>query len=488
MLLFVRASAFLNGFLLMSYEMALPRIMAPWIGHSPVSWSAVVGVVLGATALGNFFGGRISGKGKNREAILFSSSLLPVFFLFSWFFADAFSAWTGSLGLPLVQSSMLVSLVLAAPHAFLCGVFPPCFLALLGDETKKRSGEVLASDTFGGIVGTFVGGFWAVPLLGASTSLALLVPVSAIFLFASAAAAGVHLRMRSCACFLALAFLPVLFPSFPEILSEKSDNIVAIRDTRYSRIIVAEKRTERGSAERHLLVQRVGNFSLSKSVEDDPFDVHPYMEILQAPVDFFESSGRKTRTLVVGGGGYSLPRRILALHENARTTVVEIDPDIPEIAREFFFAPLDDPRLASVVADGRRFVEETGETFDVIAVDVLTGPEIPFHLCSREFFETAGRKLSRGGILGANFVLRDDAGDDSFQSAFVSTVLSVLPFAKLYETGSGKGGERNGILLASFAPLPEFARSIEEKRTELPPKSAPFTDEKNRSETLLHTK
>lgn len=40
---------------------------------------------------------------------------------------------------------------------------------------------------------------------------------------------------------------------------------------------------------------------------------------------------------MLGGGGYAYPKQLIALHPQARIDVVEIDPAITDIAREFFF-------------------------------------------------------------------------------------------------------------------------------------------------------
>ena len=49
------------------------------------------------------------------------------------------------------------------------------------------------------------------------------------------------------------------------------------------------------------------------------------------------SRERPLRVMVMGGGGYSLPKYLAAYVPAARVDVVEIDPAITQIAREFFF-------------------------------------------------------------------------------------------------------------------------------------------------------
>lgn len=58
---------------------------------------------------------------------------------------------------------------------------------------------------------------------------------------------------------------------------------------------------------------------------------------------------------MIGGGGYSYPKDYLQKNDEARMDVVEIDPKITELAREYFYFR-DNPRLNIYHQDGRIFL------------------------------------------------------------------------------------------------------------------------------------
>jgi len=59
-----RAIAFVVGFCVMTVELISGRLIAPYLGNSLYTWTAVLTAVLTAIALGSYVGGKLS-AGKN---------------------------------------------------------------------------------------------------------------------------------------------------------------------------------------------------------------------------------------------------------------------------------------------------------------------------------------------------------------------------------------------------------------------------------------
>ena len=55
--------AFRSGFAVLTIEIAGARVIAPVFGLSAVPWTAVIGVILAAIALGSHMGGRLADGG-----------------------------------------------------------------------------------------------------------------------------------------------------------------------------------------------------------------------------------------------------------------------------------------------------------------------------------------------------------------------------------------------------------------------------------------
>ncbi len=106
--------------------------------------------------------------------------------------------------------------------------------------------------------------------------------------------------------------------------------------------------------------------------------------------------------LLVGGGVAGDVREVLK-YSVAQVTYVELDPLLIEAAQTYLppedAAALRDPRLTLILADGRRYVQTTPSTFDVVILDLpepATGTLNRFY--TREFFAEVRARLNPGGI------------------------------------------------------------------------------------------
>jgi spermidine synthase len=108
--------------------------------------------------------------------------------------------------------------------------------------------------------------------------------------------------------------------------------------------------------------------------------------------------------LIAGLGGGSIPTAMNELFPEASIEVLEIDPAVVKVAREYFnFAEND--RLKVHVGDARLFIKRAGlqgRQFDFIMLDAFTGEYIPEHMLTQEFLQEVKQVLSPDGVLVAN--------------------------------------------------------------------------------------
>jgi spermidine synthase len=112
--------------------------------------------------------------------------------------------------------------------------------------------------------------------------------------------------------------------------------------------------------------------------------------------------GKVRRVLIIGGGDGGILREALR-HKVERVTMVEIDRGVVDMCVKFMPSiagrAFQDRRTDLVIADGARFVAETGDRFDVIIVD-STDPVGPGEvLFAERFYRDCHRCLTPGGIL-----------------------------------------------------------------------------------------
>ncbi|MEO7188975.1 MAG: fused MFS/spermidine synthase [Sphingomicrobium sp.] len=110
------------------------------------------------------------------------------------------------------------------------------------------------------------------------------------------------------------------------------------------------------------------------------------------------------RVLVIGLGVGVIPRTVQELYPDAQMDVVEIDPAVVKIARNYFdYAPGRNVRV--VVDDGRHFVRaqlRNRAKYDLIFLDAFNGEYIPEHMVTAEFLTEVKGLLSDHGAVAAN--------------------------------------------------------------------------------------
>ena len=167
-----------SSFSTLVLELVMGRVLAPAIGVSLYTWTAVIGVVLGGIALGNDIGGRLARRlnpGLILEWALLGSA---VWTLAIAGIAQVFSIDDLAMGLPpLVRLMVLVTACGFLPCILLGTTGPLVTHQLMATRDLNDAGPVVgrlnAVGTAGSIVGAFGTGFVFVPLFGTRTTLAL---------------------------------------------------------------------------------------------------------------------------------------------------------------------------------------------------------------------------------------------------------------------------------------------------------------------------
>lgn len=161
------------------------------------------------------------------------------------------------------------------------------------------------------------------------------------------------------------------------------------------------------------------------------------------------------RMLVVGLGGGTLPGLLHKHCPAAAIDVVDIDPDVVSVARDFF-GFREDERLRAHVADGRTFIEQCAAPYDIILLDAFGANEIPYALVTAEFLGAVRRALAPGGVVAGNVFSR---GSNPLYDAMIRTYQEVFRHVYVLDLR----GATNKIILAlprQDGPTPEaFAQS-----------------------------
>ncbi|MDH3492562.1 MAG: fused MFS/spermidine synthase, partial [Acidobacteriota bacterium] len=163
-----------------------------------------------------------------------------------------------------------------------------------------------------------------------------------------------------------------------------------------------------------------------------------------------------SRALLIGGAGYGFPRRFVNIRERATIDVVEIDPAMTTLAKRHFYLR-DDPRIRSVHADGRIFLNKAERSiYDAVFVDAFNSLfSVPFHLTTLEAVQKIRRTLKQDGVVLVNIGTALEGEGSRFLDAEAATYQAVFEYVEIYRVDVSKPRDRiqNVILAASSRPL-----------------------------------
>ncbi len=415
------------------------RLVAPYVGVSLQSSSAVIGVALAAIALGAWTGGRLADDVGPRR-------LLPPALVLA-------GAVTG-LTLPLVRLTgpmlqsddavsitILAVLAVFAPSALLAGI-PPMVVKLQLrdlDRTGTVVGRLSGLGTLGGIVATFLTGF---VLLAALPGGVVVVGLGALTLLL-----GVGLGLtrgpwrRPPAPLAVIGLLATMAPALGPS--------PCTAETAYH---CARLLHEPGRPTARLLV--LDNLLQSAvDLADPTYLEFPYVQAIASVADVMRPAGMPVSALHVGAGGLTLPRYLAATRPGSTSRVLEIDGGVIALDRARM-GLRSVPGLEVDVGDARvRLAREPAGGRDLVVGDAFGGLAVPWHLTTREVVAEIRRSLRPDGVYAVNVI---DFPPNRFARAEVATIAAVFPDVAVAADPSALAGRAGGnfVVIASTSPLP----------------------------------
>lgn len=156
------------------------------------------------------------------------------------------------------------------------------------------------------------------------------------------------------------------------------------------------------------------------------------------------------KALAIGGGGFSYPKDFLKNYPEAQLDVVEIDPTIIALAKQYFNLP-QNPRLLIIAMDGLIYLKKNSKIYDAIFVDVFGGDmSIPFHLTTKEAVSSLFSSLNKNGVVVTNIGSAFDRQKGKFLWAEYNTYKEIFPYVYLFGVVDPKDlQKRQNIMLVA---------------------------------------
>ncbi|RDJ31189.1 MAG: hypothetical protein DWQ18_03575 [Crenarchaeota archaeon] len=426
--------SFGSGAIVMALEIVSSRILTPVFGSSTYTWGSLIGVILTGLSLGYFIGGKIADRNPTLEkicSIVFASGL---FITIIPFLSPSIVEFAITV-LPGTQYTAFVAtfLLLIFPSSLLGFVSP--YMIKLGAKALHNlgniSGSLYAMATLGSIVGTFSTVFFILPSFEVSQ---IIFALGVALIILSLIGLKKIPKMITIGIIIIL-LLPWSSFSTSVVLHKKQP--IYETETPYSHLDVIDYGTIRS-----LFLDGVEHSAMN---ENDP------LALVIDYTDFFHVGSLVNpniqNVLFVGGGGFSGPKNFLLVYPEVRVDVVEIDPEVIDVAYKYFELT-DNPRLRIFNEDARSFLTSTNNSYDLIILDAYAPSHIPYHLITDEFFQVLDSKLNPDGIVISN-VIGSLHGDHSklFKSIY-KTMGESFPSQYVFLTEDGQNNVQNIVLVA----------------------------------------
>ncbi|MCB1802627.1 MAG: fused MFS/spermidine synthase [Gammaproteobacteria bacterium] len=395
------AVVFVSSALLLALEIVAARLIAPHVGVSLYTWSAVIGVVLAGLSIGNAIGGAWADRRATADAAAavlvasgFTALAIPWLLVMT---ADALQP----LELSILSTSLLLVLALFFLPALLIGIVTP-LLTTLALSHSSRPGHIVgmmhALGATGSIVGTFAAAWWLIPTLG-SRDLVLTSGVSLLLcgLVLLRPLASRRRGFASAALVLLTAGTLWAVASNPALASpcDRESSYFCIRT-------VDEGEHPQLGQVRSLVLDHLLH---GTNIENDGTYLHaPYVQLMQELMCRHHHDKASLSAFFIGGGAYTQPRALWLASMPVDITVAELDPVVTATARDELF--LDDSAMHIVHGDARAILSRLpgDERFDIIVGDAFHDVSVPYHLVTREFAALLRQRLHDDGIYVLNLV------------------------------------------------------------------------------------
>lgn len=425
-------------------EILAARLLAPYVGDTLETYTAIIGTVLAGISLGAVVGGRLADRRDPRSLLgpilvaggTFTLVIVPILA----FVGPAF------VGGGAVGSVLLAFLCFFAPATILSAVSPTIVKLQLDRlaDTGTVVGRLSAIGTAGAIAGTFVTGF---ALVAAFPTRPVVLAVGVLLVLGGI---GLHLALR------APTDQPIAMVAVVGLLGAGMTSVVPTPceyQTAYycARVIDGTDDPDAACRGRLLYLDLLMHSCVHL---DDPLRLDfTYAQIMSDVIAAMAPEGAALDALHIGGGGFSMPRYLDAARPGSTSLVLELDQTLVEIARRELGLVTDED-LRVRVGDARTAIgEQPDAAYDLVIGDAFGDLAVPWHLTTREVVAEVRRTLAPGGIYAINLI---DYPPYGFARAEVATlrtefahVAAIAPPDRFDRIDGG-----NFVLVASDRPLP----------------------------------
>jgi len=443
----IYALSFCTNAAILIFEIAGGRLLAPYIGTSVGVWAGLIAVILGGMAVGYHFGGRFGDEDASPRRIGLVVLAAGMMALLSWGMRDFLPTALGSeYSSPVVGAIVLGALLFMPTVILLAAVSPMLAKNLIRrlEHSAQAVGTLNAVGTTGAIVGAVATGIFLISFFGVGMIL-LGVAVSLIL-------CGLVLYGRWSPRLAAVIACATASALLLNALPTKADGWIAEVSSAYNRIVITEGGAGDGT----------------RAVWTSPFGMQCQMYVDgNGRADESRLSNRvekahdvlitalfpegPRRALFLGGCVGAFPRYLARKYPDMDVDMVEIDPAMTEVARDYFgFDAASFPTLTVTYEDARTFVNRDHASYDLVYIDAFgSSGRVPFQLVTEEMFGRLAKHAKDDGLLVMNTHGSYEGPGSVYPAIFVKTARSAFRNVALYQFTGKPFASQNLVIVAS---------------------------------------
>lgn len=382
---------FLSGFAALGNEVVWARFLSLLMYNTVYTYTLTLSVILSGIVLGSFLAthqflnarqpAKLLGKVSVAGALTVLITLfLPVQFWLQWRNQES-----------IVWQLGLVALVML-PSATLSGIAFPIAARLVVrriDEVSSGTGWMSALNTVGGLAGSIVVGFVALPKLGlhstvlVTTAASIAAGLGAWWFVDEQLSRRAKANLTVIGCGLWLLIPLASSTRLPADFLAPAEKLVDFREGLSGHIAVVREQD-------HLRLE------IDRLWQGENRHTHQVVAA-HLPMLLHEQA----RHVLVVGLGPGLTASRFLMYPIERLDCVDIERELLTLLPEYFHGGwLNDPRVHCIVEDGRNFISHTDRNYDVISIEVGQAfrPGVAAFY-TREFYERTKRRLRPAGLL-----------------------------------------------------------------------------------------
>ena len=457
---FVLVAAGIVGFAFFLMEIVWYRMLSPLLGGSTFTFGLILAVALLGVGLGGIIYSLLwSNRPATLQGFAFLCTLEGLCLAIPLALGDRVAVLAlllrplGTVGFyGHVLAWALVVSVVAFPAALVAGIQFPMLIALLGKGSRavgRHTGMAYAFNTVGAICGVLAGGFGLLPVLTAPSAWRLVVVILILVgLVAMALGWNSHrsiLRLTPPIGAAALG-LVVLTAAGPTAVWRHSPiGAGRVSPTSVSTLNALQRWMHQ--QRRVVLWEAEGIESSVAVINDDGFAflvngkndgnalTDAGTQIISGLIGAVLHPNPRS-ALVVGLGTGSTAGWLAAVPSIERVDVVELEPAMLRVAE--LCSPVNrdgprNPKLRTIIGDGREIMVTTPETYDLI----VSEPSNPYRagvasLFTQEYYRAAAKKLRKNGLF-VQWMQAYEVHNQTIQTAY-ATLVAVFPNVETWET------------------------------------------------------